>query len=193
MIATKTIRKKRGNMNKLAKILGVAVVIMGIAVGSAAYAASTTTVVDPSNPNHAPKISPEINGTVFKTTRPKFSGTTFPNSRVDIYIYSEPIHGVTYSDSKGYWEWTPDQDIPPGKHTIQATVTDSKGNKSMASVAYTFEIASDAKSPASTSKEVAGAATSATTNWVTYTIWGLVVIFLLVGGYAITRRRKTEE
>jgi len=154
---------------------------------------SSSLVVDPVNPNHAPKVSSEINGKVFDTTRPKLSGTTFPNSRVDIYIYSEPIHGVTYSDAKGYWEWTPNVDIPAGKHTVQATVTDSKGNKSMASVAYSFEIAADAKSPVEAAKGVAGAQTKATTNWVTYAIWGLVVVFLLVGGYAITRRRKLEE
>lgn len=165
--------------------------VLTIPSSALAVTNSSSVIVNPSDPTHAPKISSTINGKVFDTTRPTFSGTTFPNSRVDIYIYSEPIHGVTYSDSTGYWEWTPDQDIPAGKHTVQATVTDSKGNKSMASVAYSFEIAADAKSPVS--KEIAGATTQATTNWVTYAIWGLVVLFLLVGGYAITRKRNIEK
>jgi len=171
-------------MSKLAKIIGGAIVAAGVAMGSVAFAANnTTTVIDPTNPSDAPKISQDIENKKFDTDKPTFSGYTFPNTLVTIYIYSKPIVGTTYSDSTGYWSWTSAEAIPAGNHSVQATVTDSQGHVSMASTATAFEISSN----------VAGASAKAGTNWVIYAIWALVAIFILAGGYALTRKRQVEE
>ncbi len=59
---------------------------------------------------------------VVKNTNPVFKGRTFPNSLVEITINSDPIYGTTYSDSEGYWEWTPDVVVPNGNHNITINV-----------------------------------------------------------------------
>ena len=173
-------------MNKVSKYLlgvgvAVAVAVMIPGVGLAATNSSSS-VIDPTDPSDAPKISQEITNKSFDTATPTFSGYTIPNSLVTIYIYSKPIVGTTYADATGYWSWTPSEAIPAGDHTIQSTVTDSQGHVSLASAPVKFAVSSN----------IAGAS-KATTNWVIYAIWALVAIFILAGGYALTRKRSVED
>lgn len=87
----------------------------------------------------------------FQQTEPiTFSGTTLPNATVTLEIRSNPITATTQSNSKGIWEYTLDQTLDAGEHTLKVAVADASGNASEQSDPLTFvvqEASQDGEAP----------------------------------------------
>lgn len=77
----------------------------------------------------------------FQQTDPiTFSGSTLPNATVTLEIRSNPITATTQSDSEGVWEYTLDQTLDAGEHTLKVAVADASGNASEQSDPLTFVV-----------------------------------------------------
>ncbi|OGH05432.1 MAG: hypothetical protein A2W22_02625 [Candidatus Levybacteria bacterium RBG_16_35_11] len=73
-------------------------------------------------------IETPVENANFTDSRPIFSGTSTPNEKVTITINSdEPIEVTVTADSAGNWTYRPDQELPPGQHTITISSKDSTG------------------------------------------------------------------
>ena len=82
------------------------------------YDLTSSTNLDISNPKTGEELS---------TKRPDFFGTAKPGSNLKIEVHSSTaINGSASVDSDGSWNWSPNQDLAPGEHTI--TVTDDNNN-----------------------------------------------------------------
>lgn len=74
------------------------------------------------------------------TNRPTFRGFTIPDADVTVYVHSaEQIVGETQSDAVGKWEYTPDQDLSAGDHTVYIVVK-SKLGQTQTSEKVAFEV-----------------------------------------------------
>ncbi len=72
-----------------------------------------------------------------------FSGKTLPNATVTLEIRSDPITATTQSDSAGKWEYTLDEPLETGEHTITVAVTDTSGKTSQSSDPIAFLLEED--------------------------------------------------
>jgi hypothetical protein len=82
------------------------------------YDLTTKTDLDISNPKTGEELS---------TKRPDFFGTAKPGSNLKIEVHSSTaINGTASVNDDGSWNWSPNQDLAPGEHTI--TVTDENNN-----------------------------------------------------------------
>lgn len=61
------------------------------------------------------------------TTGLKISGTSKPNSRVVIYVFSDPLVLTTTADANGNWTYTLDDPIKPGNHEVYSVVDRGDG------------------------------------------------------------------
>lgn len=65
-------------------------------------------------------------GQAFTVQRPTLSGTSAPYAVVSIIIHSdEQIQTTVQADSKGFWSFTPQNPLSPGKHTLTITAKDA--------------------------------------------------------------------
>lgn len=84
----------------------------------------------PNVPNTSPLVqilTPQT-GQEFKDQQPQFSGTSKPNSNVEITIQSDQVITTTVSsDSNGSWQYRPDTKLAPGKHTITIKTLNAAG------------------------------------------------------------------
>ena len=70
-----------------------------------------------------PKTNEKVN-----SLKPDIFGTATPNSKLKIRVESPaPLNDEIEVDSSGEWNWSPNQNLTPGEHTI--TVTDEKNNQ----------------------------------------------------------------
>lgn len=82
------------------------------------YDLTSPSPLDISNPKTNEKLS---------TKRPDFFGTGSPKSTLKIKVESPTvITGEAEVESDGSWNWSPNQDLTPGEHTI--TITDENNN-----------------------------------------------------------------
>jgi hypothetical protein len=64
----------------------------------------------------------------FKDQQPLFRGKAVPNETVTIIINSEhTITATVTADSKGNWQYRPDEPLEPGTHTITMRTVDASG------------------------------------------------------------------
>jgi|GEM_PF-2096450 len=102
------------------------------------------------------------------------SGTTTPNAKVTLYIYSDPITAETTADASGNWTYTINN-LAAGDHRVEAEVTDPTTNvKSERSIIAQFSIAEAATDTLATSS-------TKNTNNLYYYIGGGILILLLAG------------
>lgn len=92
------------------------------------------------------KIESPTNPITINTPKPTFAGYTTPNSTVTLIFHSNPIIRTTLSDATGYWTYTLDTPLPPGRHTVSTKTTDSNGVTSAETLLATFDVANP-KSP----------------------------------------------
>lgn len=172
--------------------------VFALPVAVSAVTNDTSAVINPADPQDAPKVDSiggvtvTDNGTAELTSaKPLLSGYAVPFSIINIEIHSNVIYGTTTADATGYWSWTPPTAIEAGNHTVQVVAKDEAGHISMQK---TYKVAVSTEVAAAKGGQVAGASTAAkTTSWVTYAIWGLVVLFVLVAGFAVAKRRSSED
>ncbi|WP_155520787.1 Ig-like domain-containing protein, partial [Ralstonia solanacearum] len=76
---------------------------------------------------------------------PTFAGTAEAGSTITLYDNGTAI-GTTTADASGNWTFTPSTALADGSHSITVTATDSAGNTSVASTAFTLTV--DTAAPA---------------------------------------------
>lgn len=75
-----------------------------------------------------PQITNPNENQTFIDYRPKFTGTSLPNSTVSIEIDSdENIKAQVITDARGNWSYRPPSDLSYGDHTITIKTKDSSG------------------------------------------------------------------
>lgn len=57
----------------------------------------------------------------------KISGTTKPNSRVLVYVFSDPLVLTTTADANGNWTYTLEDPLEPGNHEVYSVVDRGDG------------------------------------------------------------------
>jgi len=116
-----------------------------------------------------------------------FTGTTSPNSIVKITITSDPIIGITTSDSEGNWSYTVEEKLARGNHIIQVAVVDQELNTTVESDPIEFTIVKAAK--ATTTTETFEETGFTTTTWIIVIAAVVIVVVLIV----IISKKKTPS
>ena len=65
-------------------------------------------------------------------------GLALPNSFVTLYIYSTPIIVTVKTDENGQWQYTMDEELPDGEHTVYTTTVNNTGRIMAKSPGYIF-------------------------------------------------------
>lgn len=74
------------------------------------------------------------------TNNPSFFGYTIPNVTIHLLIESNPIEGITTSDSKGYWIYNVEKPLPSGNHSLTLALRDYTNASSSPALAARFTI-----------------------------------------------------
>ncbi|WP_288486053.1 Ig-like domain-containing protein, partial [uncultured Novosphingobium sp.] len=90
-----------------------------------------------------PVIGPVLNGGVTDDTTPTLTGFAEANSTVSIFD-GATLLGTTTASLLGTWSFTPPAAIADGAHSFTVTATDTVGNISTSSAAYTLTVATGA-------------------------------------------------
>lgn len=94
----------------------------------------------------AVSITAPSDGATLNDRRPTVSGTTEPDSTVEIVFNAGTANEVVVAvqaDGAGDWSYTPAVDLPTGDNTIDANVTDQAGNTGSDSISVTIDIGAD--------------------------------------------------
>ena len=162
-----------------------------------ATTASTTPATATTVTSETPVVVSKFNGTavsadsaenVFEQSGTyKLTGTTYPNAKVTLYIYSEPFITQVTADANGYWEYVVTKTLEPGAHKIEAEVTKADGTVVPKAEIANFRIAA----VSTTAKPVA----KKTTNTMTYVYYALGAFVILAGAVitvVVLKKRKKE-
>ena len=79
-----------------------------------------------------------LSGSVITTNSPNIKGTSAPNAKIVITVYSTPVNGNTTADKNGNWSWTTTNSLTPGQHSAVITATDNQGNSTTTKVNFTI-------------------------------------------------------
>ncbi len=79
------------------------------------------------------------NGQTTDDRQPTLSGSTEPGATLTFYDNGVQI-GSVQADDSGSWRFTPDAPLAEGGHSITVTATDTAGNVSAASLAFSFTV-----------------------------------------------------
>ena len=113
--------------------------------GNTSPASTPVTVTIDTTAPAAPTITSPTTGADTNNTKPTFTGTAEPGSRVAVKDGATTICTTT-ADASGNWTCTPSNPLSQGEHTIAATATDPAGNTSPASPPVTVTV--DTTAPA---------------------------------------------
>uniref|UniRef100_UPI001C46807F Ig-like domain-containing protein n=1 Tax=Pseudomonas sp. RW407 TaxID=2202894 RepID=UPI001C46807F len=78
-------------------------------------------------------------GSVTDEAQPTLSGSGEPGDTVSILDNGEEI-GTAVIDENGHWEFTPEQPLEEGDHSISVVITDPAGNASQPSESLDFSV-----------------------------------------------------
>lgn len=135
--------------------------------------------------NEVDSTTKTANSTVEEGKPIVLSGKTTPNSKVTLYIYSDPIVVETTSDKDGFWSYEI-ASLPPGDHRVEAAVTDSAGKTSGKAEIAKFVVA-EAQSVEKTDKVL----TPKSNNNMLYLLIAIgVVLLAVIGGVVFYVRKK---
>jgi hypothetical protein len=135
----------------------------------------------------AKNITETVNGTRKETL--KFSGKAKPNSKVLIYIFSEPLVVSTSADGNGDWSYALEDPLEPGKHEAYALVNKGDGNYERSSV-FSFAVAkveAASSNPNGLSLNLEANQPTARKNTTSTRLYigGVIILVLLVAGLAL--------
>ncbi|MFC1710527.1 Ig-like domain-containing protein, partial [Patescibacteria group bacterium] len=66
-------------------------------------------------------------GEIISSLVPEFFGEGPPGTEIDITLESDPISTSVSIDELGTWNWSPDESLETGSHTISVTWLDAEG------------------------------------------------------------------
>lgn len=150
---------------------------------------SSLSILDTSQSNiPIPILDTNTTKPTINTQYPTFSGTTYPNSVIELEIHSNIIKTSTTSDASGNWSYTVTQPLDFGQHQIFITVKDTAGN-TLESKNYYFTIVDKAEAKDIT-KPTDETEKKANANWIFYIAGGIILIFAAVIVVEAKRRKK---
>ncbi|MCA9382507.1 hypothetical protein KC660_03820 [Candidatus Dojkabacteria bacterium] len=129
------------------------------------------------------------------------SGKGTPNTKYQIYIYSDPITAIVTTDDQGNWEYNVDQKLPVGAHEVYFAQLNDKDELMAEPVLIAqFEISDTSKDvPASETAIVTSASTTEAKSTVnTNVIIALAFVLLFVVAstvivIVVARQNKTKK
>ncbi|MED5609693.1 Ig-like domain-containing protein, partial [Pseudomonas sp. JH-2] len=111
--------------------------------------APVAVILDTTAPEQPDVVSAEDNagaitgpiepGSVTDETQPTLSGSGEPGDSVSILDNGEEI-GTAVIDENGHWEFTPEEPLEEGDHSISVVITDPAGNASQPSESLDFSV-----------------------------------------------------
>lgn len=89
----------------------------------------------------APSLSLDTpqDGAIINDLRPVISGTSDPNTDVDVYVDGVQVATVT-TDANGDWSWQPSSNLAAGPHSVQAETSDNVGNTSTVTGSFSIDV-----------------------------------------------------